>query len=170
MNKVIIIGRITNDVILNTTKSGVNYLKFTVAVKRDMAINSETTDYIPVVIWRGLAASISRMAAKGSLVAVEGSLSSNRFVNSQNQNMTSYEVNGDKVTLLETRSITEQRKMNNQSWMGESKLINPFDPSAPELHFVETNQAFNANVEPSSTEQNDSSQNDEDEWTLDDLY
>ena len=57
MNRVILIGNLTRDPELTTTTSGVAICRFALAVTRRYT-NSEgerETDFINVVVWRGLA-------------------------------------------------------------------------------------------------------------------
>ena len=72
-NKAIIIGRLTKDVELKTTGSGVSVASFTVAVDRGYGENKKT-DFINCVAWRQTAEFISKFFAKGSQIGVEGSI------------------------------------------------------------------------------------------------
>ena len=57
LNKVFLIGNLTKDPELTTTTSGVNVVRFTLAVSRKYT-NSEgerETDFINIVVWRNLA-------------------------------------------------------------------------------------------------------------------
>ncbi|MBN3534656.1 single-stranded DNA-binding protein [Mycoplasma procyoni] len=117
MNKVIIIGRIANDVQKQTTASGIAYLRLTVAVDRDYKTQDgkEITDFVPVVVWRGNAEFLAKYASKGSRIAVEGSFTTNSFRNAQGQNVFSNEVSSERVQLLETKQESELRRTNTAS-------------------------------------------------------
>jgi single-strand DNA-binding protein len=66
-NKVIIGGRLTSDVELKTTPSGVSVTSFSVAVNRRGKSGDEVkADFISVVAWRGTAEFISKYFHKGS--------------------------------------------------------------------------------------------------------
>ncbi len=69
MNKVILIGRVTKDVELRYTQSGLAVANFTLAVDRPF---SKDVDFIPIVIWRKQAENCAEYIGKGSLVAVAG--------------------------------------------------------------------------------------------------
>ena len=77
MNKIIIIGRICNDIDLRQTQSGVASCRFTVAVHRKFT-NKDTgereTDFISCIAWRQTAEFVSRYFNKGKMIALEGSL------------------------------------------------------------------------------------------------
>ena len=76
LNRVILMGRITQDLELKTTQSGVSVLSFTIAVDRNYARQGEErqTDFIDCVAWRQQAEFINRYFGKGRMIAVEGSL------------------------------------------------------------------------------------------------
>lgn len=69
MNKVCLIGRLTDNA-KKIPSDAVEMISFTLAVTE----NKETTSFISMVAFGTLADSISKYCAKGSLVAVEGSL------------------------------------------------------------------------------------------------
>lgn len=81
MNKVILIGNLTKDPELTTTTSGVNVVRFSIAVQRKYT-NSEgerETDFFNVVAWRGLADICHRYLRKGSKAAVIGTLQNRNY-------------------------------------------------------------------------------------------
>lgn len=74
LNKVILMGRITQDLEVKQTPSGVSVLSFTVAVQRSFARQGEErqTDFINCVAWRQQAEFIGRYFRKGRMIAIEG--------------------------------------------------------------------------------------------------
>ena len=76
LNKVILMGRITQDLEVKQTPSGVSVLSFSVAVQRNYARQGEErqTDFINCVAWRQQAEFIGRYFRKGRMIAVEGEL------------------------------------------------------------------------------------------------
>ena len=85
LNNVILIGRLTRDVELRHTPSGVAVAKFTVAVDRSFQREGEEkkTDFIDVVVWQKLAETCAEHIGKGRLVAVEGRLQIRSYDDSQ---------------------------------------------------------------------------------------
>ena len=69
-------GRITQELELKTTQSGVNVLSFTVAVDRSFVRQGEErqTDFIDCVAWRQHAEFINRYFGKGRMICIEGTL------------------------------------------------------------------------------------------------
>jgi single-strand DNA-binding protein len=75
LNKTIILGRITQDLELKQTPSGIAVLSFTVAVDRNYTKGEEKqSDFISCVAWKERAEFISRYFGKGRMIAVEGQL------------------------------------------------------------------------------------------------
>lgn len=76
LNRVILMGRITQDLELRQTSNGVPSLTFTVAVERSFAgQNGERqSDFIRCVAWRQTAEFISRYFGKGRMIAIEGNI------------------------------------------------------------------------------------------------
>lgn len=75
MNKVVLIGRLTQDASRSETLSGVAVCHFTIAVNRPTSSNGEKkADFFTVTAWRGLAESVSKYCKKGSKVCVTGSI------------------------------------------------------------------------------------------------
>lgn len=81
LNKVILMGRITQDLEVRQTPSGVSVLSFTVAVQRSYARQGEErqTDFINCVAWRQQAEFIGRYFRKGRMIALEGNLRTRTF-------------------------------------------------------------------------------------------
>lgn len=75
LNRVIIMGRIAQELELKQTPSGIAVLSFSVAVDRPIQKGAEKqTDFISCVAWRHTAEFIARYFGKGRLIALEGNL------------------------------------------------------------------------------------------------
>lgn len=76
LNKVILMGRITQDLEVKQTPQGVSVLSFTVAVQRSFAKQGEErqSDFINCVAWRQQADFIGRYFGKGRMICLEGNL------------------------------------------------------------------------------------------------
>lgn len=76
LNRVILMGRITQDLELKQTPSGVSVLSFSIAVDRSFSKQGEERecDFINCVAWRNQAEFISRYFGKGRMIAIEGNL------------------------------------------------------------------------------------------------
>jgi len=76
LNRVILIGNLTQEPELRYTPGGIPVSSFTVAVSRPYtsAEGERATDFIPIVTWRKQAERCSEYLTKGSQVAVDGRL------------------------------------------------------------------------------------------------
>lgn len=84
MNSICLTGRLTDDVELKQTPSGVSVCSFTLAVKRPNV--KDTTDFINCVAWRGTAEFISRYFGKGNKIEVNGVLTSRKYEDKNKKN------------------------------------------------------------------------------------
>lgn len=102
LNRIVVIGRLTRDPELRTTSNGTPVATFTVAVDRGFtnAKGEKETDFIPVVVWRGLAETCGRYLTKGKLVAVEGRLQIRTYEANDGSNRTVAEIVADNVQFL----------------------------------------------------------------------
>ena len=81
LNKVILMGRITQELELKQTTNGAAVLSFNVAVDRNYTKQGEEkqTDFITCVAWRKTAAFINNYFGKGRMIALEGQLRSRTY-------------------------------------------------------------------------------------------
>lgn len=84
MNKVMLNGRLTKDVDLRYTPSGVAVCTFTLAVNQRKKENNESkADFITCVAFKNDAENMAKFLRKGSKVSVFGRLSSRTYVDSK---------------------------------------------------------------------------------------
>lgn len=76
LNRVILMGRITQELELKQTPNGTSVLSFSIAVDRSYSKQGEErqTDFINCVAWRQQAEFISKYFGKGRMIAIEGNL------------------------------------------------------------------------------------------------
>lgn len=75
MNKVILMGRLTKDVEMRQTPSGINVARFSIAVNRRFAKEGQQqADFINCIAWRLTGEFIARYFRKGNMIAVAGSI------------------------------------------------------------------------------------------------
>lgn len=117
MNSVQIIGRLTKDVDMRYTQSGVAVGSFSVAVERNFknAQGERETDFINCVIWRKAAENFAKFTRKGSLVGVEGSIQTRNYENNQGQRVYITEILVNNFSLLESKEVTESRPASSDS-------------------------------------------------------
>ncbi|MGO4942120.1 single-stranded DNA-binding protein [Ruoffia tabacinasalis] len=111
VNTVQLVGRLTREVDLKFTSSGIAVGTFTIAVNRNFTNQQgeREADFISCVIWRKSAENFANFTRKGSQVGVEGRLQTRNYENQQGQRVYVTEVVVEQFHLLEPRSVTEQR-------------------------------------------------------------
>lgn len=108
MNKVYLIGRLTNAPEQRQTPNGVSVCTFSIAVNRRM--NREVTDYFNVVAWRGLAETCAKYLVKGQRVAVCGELQTRSYDDKNGVKRYVTEVACDDVEFLDRPAAGEGDK------------------------------------------------------------
>ena len=103
MNKVFIIGNLTRDPELRSTRDGIPVCSFTVAVNRRIR-NAEAgqpeADFFRVTAWRQLGEICSKYLAKGRKVSVTGSVSVSTYTGNDGNTRASLDVTADDVEFL----------------------------------------------------------------------
>lgn len=103
MNKCLLTGRLTADIEIRQTQSGLAVTSFTLAVKRPR--EKDTTDFITCVAWRQQAEFLGRYFKKGDPVEVVGTLTSRAYEDKNGNKRTAFEVVCDEVNFcLKTES------------------------------------------------------------------
>lgn len=98
-NRVILMGRITHDLELKQTPSGVKVLTFLIAVDRSYEQNGQReSDFIPVVTWRQTAEFVNKYFSKGRMILVEGELVSRTYKDKEGKDVKAIEVNASSVS------------------------------------------------------------------------
>lgn len=105
LNVVALNGRLTADPELRHTNNDVPVTSFTLAVDRSYVKSGEErqADFIDVVCWRGTAEFVCKYFTKGQLVAVEGSLQSRTYTDSQGNKRKVVEVLANQVHFAEPK-------------------------------------------------------------------
>ena len=131
LNRVVLTGRLTKDPELRYTNSGTAVATFTLAVDRQFRNQdgNRDADFIQCVIWRKSAENFANFTHKGSLVGIDGRISTRNYENNQGQRVYVTEVTVENFALLESR---------NQS-QGNSNQNNPAQPqnNAPQSNLDE---------------------------------
>ena len=113
INNVTLVGRLTSDVEINTSSSGTKFCRFTLAVSRPLS-RDNNTDFISCVSFNKTAELMNTYLSKGSLIAVEGKITSSSYVNKEGRNITRQEVNVDRVVFLEKKKQEGNNKFFDQ--------------------------------------------------------
>lgn len=117
MNKVFIVGNLTRDPELRTTRDDIAVCSFTVAVNRRNrgAEAGQDADYFRVTAWRGLGENCNRYLSKGKKVSVVGTVSVSTYTAQDGSTRASLDVTADDVEFLSPKGesapapVQEQR-------------------------------------------------------------
>lgn len=137
LNRVILIGRLTRDPELKYTSNGTAVCTFSLAVNRKF--NRDETDFIDIVVWRGLAENCASYLGKGRLAAVEGRLQVRSYETQEGQKRKVTEVVADDVRFLDRSgagpaSSGEAGKNQNDDWKTLGRELNLDDIDFVENH------------------------------------
>jgi single-strand DNA-binding protein len=105
LNKVILGGRLTQDIELKQTPSGVSVCSFSIAVNRRTGKDQEQkTDFIDCTAWRQTAEFISRYFRKGSSICVSGSIQKRSWQDQNGQNRYATDVVVDEAMFVDSKN------------------------------------------------------------------
>ncbi len=107
LNKVLLIGNVTQDPKLRTTEAGTPVCTFGLATNRpgktENGEKTEKVDYHQIVAWQKLADVCSTYLRKGRKVYVEGMLTTRSWTGQDGQQKTTTEVVLDDIILLDSK-------------------------------------------------------------------
>ena len=104
LNKVVLMGRLTDNPELRHTSNDVALATFTLAVERNFRSGDErVTDFLDIVCWRSTAEYVSKYFVKGQLVAVEGSIQVRSYTDKNGNNRRAWDIVASQVYFAEGR-------------------------------------------------------------------
>jgi single-strand DNA-binding protein len=113
INRVVLVGRITKDPELRKTQTGKSVASFTVACnRRTTAGQQEQADFIRCTTWERTAEFVGQYVRKGSLIGVEGRITTGSYDGQDGKKVYTTEVTCDSVQLLESKGASENRSQN----------------------------------------------------------
>lgn len=104
LNRIVLIGRLTNDPEMRYTPSGLAVASFTVAVDRPYKgqDGEKKTDFFRCKAWRQKAEFVNQYVQKGRMVALEGRVELNDYVGQDGQKRYMTEISVDQVEPLDS--------------------------------------------------------------------
>ena len=112
LNQIILVGRLTRDVVVNKSENGVKVATISLAIPRSFK-NSEgsyDTDFIDCVAFESIAENTSEYCNKGDIVGIKGRVQS-KMEEQEGKKEKVVEIIAEKVTFLS--SHTKEEKENN---------------------------------------------------------
>lgn len=106
INRVVLVGRLTKDVDLKYTPSGVAMARFTLAVNRTFTNQQgeKEADFINCLVWRKQAENAANYLSKGSLAGVEGRIQTGSYEGQDGKRVYTTDVVADSVQFLEPKN------------------------------------------------------------------
>lgn len=100
LNNIVLVGRIVNDLEIKENENGVKQVNMVLAIPRNFknANGEYETDFIPVVIYKGIAENVSEYCKKGDIVGIKGR------IQMQDNNI---QIISEKVTFLSSKKADE---------------------------------------------------------------
>lgn len=117
INRVVLVGRLTKDVDLKYTQSGIAVARFTLAVNRAFksADGEQQADFINCVAWRKQAENVANYLRKGSLAGVDGRITTGSFEGQDGKRVFTVEVTADSTQFLEPKSNRSESPNSSQN-------------------------------------------------------
>lgn len=144
INNVVLVGRLTKDVELRKTQSGLSVASFTVACDRRLSQEkknngAQSADFINCVAWRGSADFLSSYAHKGDTVGVEGRIQT-RTYDRDGQKVYVTEIVANSVSILHsTKPRQAQAQTQPQQQTQNATTTQANDPMEDYLNGYEIN-------------------------------
>ena len=134
LNNVVLMGRLTFEPELKVTQSGVSVVRFGIAVDRRFQRQGDErkADFIDVTAWRQTAEFISRYFHKGNMIAIEGSIQTENYVDQNGTNRKSVSVVANNVSFCGSKS--ESNAQNTAPAQSNSQT---FTPNEAEFEIIE---------------------------------
>jgi single-strand DNA-binding protein len=111
MNKVILTGNIVREPEARTTQAGIMSMTLDLAVQRrfaDKQTGERKADFVRCVLWRQAAEYVSKYAAKGTKLGIEGRLEVRDYTDKDGKKHYVTEVQVDQVEILTPRASGAQ--------------------------------------------------------------
>jgi len=146
LNKVVLAGRVTADIELKQTSTGVSVVSFTIAVNRRYvskgadAQAQPQADFIRVTAWRTTAEFISKYFHKGSAICVTGSIQTRSWQDQNGQKQFATEVVADEAMFVESKSDASQGSYSPEAYSAPSFSSGAND--TPKFEDVNTDDSF----------------------------
>ena len=106
LNNTVLVGRLVRDLEVKETENGNKVAQMTLAVPRSFKNmdGSYDTDFIPCVLWKGVAENTAEYCKKGDLVGIKGRIQTRSYEQDDELKYVT-EVIAEKVTFLSSKKI-----------------------------------------------------------------
>lgn len=117
LNKVILMGRLTENPEIKTTPAGVSVTSFNIACERNYKgkDGQKATDFLTIVAWRNTAEFISKYFHKGDMICISGSVQTRKYEAKDGTKRTAVEFIADEAYFAGSNSKKSTDSANNSS-------------------------------------------------------
>lgn len=137
MNKVILTGRIANDLELKATTTGKSICEFRIATNRPVNRDGERiADFINCRVWNKLAENLVKYQTKGNLIAVVGKMQIDRYKDQGGKDRYNTYVLVEDLEYLQRKKEENQEEVNEiENFSTTTEVQQQFDYTDEELPF-----------------------------------
>lgn len=123
INRTVLVGRLTKDIELRHTATGIPYARFTLAVNRTFTGQNgeKDADFISCLAWRKQAENLAQFMKKGSLIGIEGRIQTSSFEGSDGKRVYMTDVVADSVQFLEPRGTSNSTQNSQNQSFGDNQ-------------------------------------------------
>lgn len=142
LNKVILGGRITHDLELKATQSGLSVCTFTIAVNRktSSANGDKQVDFINCVAWRQTAEFICKYFRKGSSICIVGNIQTRSYDDRNGQKRVATEIIVDEANFVDSKNDNASTAAQPQTW-GNDYVPDAYKPKeSPTMSEIEDDE------------------------------
>lgn len=112
LNKIMLIGNLGRDPEMSYTQNGKAVTKFSLAVNRrqkdrETGERREETTWFNIVAWDQLAETCNTYLHKGSKVYIEGRMTSRKYTNKDNIEVTAWDVVAENMEMLDPKGASQ---------------------------------------------------------------
>lgn len=121
-NKVILVGRITQDPQIKTSNSGSEIVNFSFAVDRNYSKEDKQTDFFRIVCFGKNAEFVSSYVKKGRLLLIDGSLRNNSWTDKEGKQRVTTEIIANVIQPLDKKNAVIKEEIEDFSLNGNQTV------------------------------------------------
>lgn len=102
-NEVVLVGKLANEPVLKETGNGTKLATAVLEIEKAFknGVGVIESDFVTVVLWRGIAEALIDCTSLGSIVGVKGRLQTRTYETSDTQRITTMEVVAERVNFMD---------------------------------------------------------------------
>lgn len=165
INNVTLVGRLTDEVKLNYTQSGIAVGNFILAVNRPFKSKDgeEQADFIRCVVWRKTAENTANYVGKGDLVGIVGRIETGSYDDQDGKRVYTTDVVVENIQFLQTKGNGTSQRENNTGFASpqfqqQSRQGQPaqrVQQNTPPANFQQQGNPFGSPASPGTVEVKD---------------